>query len=112
MQDVTTRTNRSPDRSGDDEIKAGLLGNEQEQEQAVSRAYERFSKPLAAFIREVVAPTLDSDEVATAVNETFCALARYANARKFHGHGALSTLLFEIAQRKATDLLRKKTCRK
>jgi DNA-directed RNA polymerase specialized sigma24 family protein len=112
MQDVTTRTDRSPDRSDEEDIKAGLLGNTDEQEKAIEQAYSRFSKPLAAFIRERVAPTLDSDEIATAVSETFCALARYASAGKFRADGAISTLLFEIARRKATDILRKNTCRK
>lgn len=111
MQDVTTRTDPSADRS-DEDIKAGLLGTSQDQDRAITRAYQRFAKPLFGFIRESVAPTLDSDEIATAVNETFCALARYASAGKFRSSGALSTLLFEIARRKATDILRKKTCRK
>lgn len=110
MHEITTRTD--PQVRNDEDIKAGLMGNVQDQENAITRAYQRFAKPLAAFIRERVAPTLDSDEIATAVNETFCGLARYAAARKFRSSGALSTLLFEMTRRKATDLLRKKTCRK
>jgi DNA-directed RNA polymerase specialized sigma24 family protein len=111
MHEVTTPAD-VPAVRGDEDIKEGLKGTVRDQENAVTRAYQRFARPLAAFIRERAAPTLDSDEVATAVNETFCGLARYAAAGKFDSSGALSTLLFEIARRKATDLLRKKTCQK
>jgi DNA-directed RNA polymerase specialized sigma24 family protein len=111
MHDVTTRTDRAASNC-DTDIKAGLLGSPQNQESAITRAYQRYARPLSAFIRERVAPTLDSDEIATAVNETFCAVARYAVRGKFQSDGALSTLFFGIAKRKATDLLRKKTCRK
>lgn len=94
----------------EEEIKAGLLGSESEQEVAFEKAYARFAKPLAAFIRETIAPTLDSDEIATAVSETFCALGRYVEKGRFSKEGALSTILFSIARFKAIDLLRSKTC--
>lgn len=71
-------------------------------------AVVRYARPLASFIRESVAPTLDSDEVATAVNDAFIGLAKYAARRKFHANGALSTLLFSIARLKAYDQLRRK----
>jgi DNA-directed RNA polymerase specialized sigma24 family protein len=93
----------------EDEIKSGLIGNAQEREDAFTMAYARYAKPLAAFIRESVAPTLDSDEVATAVSKTFCALAKYIAQGKFRSVGALSTLLFSIARRKGYDQLRIKT---
>jgi DNA-directed RNA polymerase specialized sigma24 family protein len=96
----------------DEVIKQGLMGTASGQELAIEQAYARFAKPLAAFIREKVAPTLDSDEIATAVSETFCAVARYTAGGGFSPKGALSTLFFSIAKRKATDLLRKKTCQK
>ncbi len=96
----------------EEEIKKGLMGTPQEQEAAYERAYNRFARPLAAFIRESVAPTLDGDEVATAVSEAFCGLARYVDRGKFKSDGALSTLLFSIARCKAYDLLRNKTSKK
>ncbi len=95
--------------AGEAEIKQGLTGTAQEQEIAFERAYARFARPMAAFIRENVAPTLDSDEIATAVSEAFCALARYVERGQFKADGAISTLLFSIARRKAYDLLRSKT---
>jgi hypothetical protein len=73
----------------DDDIKDGLLGTEQEQQEAIKKAYERYAKPVAGFIRERVAPTLDSDEVASAVNDTFCALAKYVARGRFKADGAL-----------------------
>lgn len=93
----------------DDDIKDGLLGTEQEQQEAIKKAYERYAKPIAGFIRESAAPTLDSDEVASAVNDTFCALAKYVARGRFKADGALVTLLFSMARLKAYDLLRRKT---
>ncbi|MGO9585518.1 MAG: hypothetical protein ACLP2Y_04910 [Limisphaerales bacterium] len=43
----------------EEEIKTGLKGNEEKQLEAVCKAYDRFAAPLAAYIRESVAPTLD-----------------------------------------------------
>src|SRR5947209_5935316 len=93
----------------EEEIKKGLSGTPEEQEVAFEKAYARFARPLAAFIRETIAPTLDSDDVATAVSQAFCGLARYVQRGKFKSEGAVSTLLFSIARRKAYDLLRCKT---
>lgn len=111
MHDLTTQTDSEAARY-DEEIKNGLKGTVQAQEVAIEQAHKRFARPLAAYTREKVAPTLDSDEIATAVSETFCAVARYAESGRLRASGALSTLFFEIARRKAIDLLRKKTCRK
>jgi len=63
---------------------------------------------LAQFIRETAAPTLDPHEIATAVNDTFIGLANYAARGKFLAEGALTTLLFSIARRKACDQWRRK----
>lgn len=93
----------------DDDIKDGLLGTEQEQQEAIRKAYDRYAKPVAGFIRESVAPSLDSDEVASAVNDTFCGLAKYVARGRFKADGALVTLLFSMARLKAYDLLRRKT---
>jgi RNA polymerase sigma factor (sigma-70 family) len=93
----------------DDEINEGLLGSEQDQHAAIGKAYDRYAKPVAGFIRESVAPSLDSDEVASAVNDTFCALAKYVARGRFKADGALVTLLFSMARLKAYDLLRRKT---
>jgi DNA-directed RNA polymerase specialized sigma24 family protein len=93
----------------DDDIKDGLLGTEQEQQDAIEKAFDRYAKSVAGFIRENVAPTLDDDEVASAVNDTFCALAKYVARGKFRADGALITLLFSMARLKGYDLLRRKT---
>jgi DNA-directed RNA polymerase specialized sigma24 family protein len=93
----------------DKEIKNGLLGTEQQQCEAVEKAYERYAKPLASFIREKVAPTLDSHELSTAVDEVFLGLARSAAKGKITTGGYLGTLLFKMARRKAYDQLRAKT---
>jgi DNA-directed RNA polymerase specialized sigma24 family protein len=92
----------------EDEIKIGLLGSEKEKEDAIHRAYFRYRRPIAAFIRERVAPTLDSDEMATVISATFCGFALYVDRGKFNPDGSLSTLLFTIARRKAIDQLRRR----
>jgi hypothetical protein len=84
MHDLTTQTD-SEAALPDEEIKNGLMGTAQAQEVAIEQAHRRFAKPLAAFIRERVAPTFDSDEIATAVSDTFCAVARYAALGKTAG---------------------------
>lgn len=93
----------------DKEIKNGLLGTEQQQLEAVERAYERYARPLASYIREKVAPTLDGHEVATAVDDVFLGLRRSAAQGKIQPGGYLGTLLFKMARRKAYDQLRAKT---
>lgn len=92
----------------EDDIKLGLLGTEQEREDAIRKAYERFKYPLASFIRERVAPTLDSDELANAVHDAFRGLARYVSSGAFNPDGSLATLLFAIGRRKAIDQLRRR----
>ncbi len=107
MRKVNVRTELE-----DEDIKNGLLGTVQAQKEAIEAAYQRYAKPLAGFIRERVAPTLDSDEVASAVNDTFCALAQYVSRGKFKAEGAIITLLFSMARFKAYDHLRRKTARR
>jgi DNA-directed RNA polymerase specialized sigma24 family protein len=100
---------RTEVRDLDKDIVDGLHGTEQQQLEAIKVAYDRYARPLASFIRESVAPTLDKNEVATAVNNTFLGIARYAARGRLRRTGALSTLLFEIARRKAYDELRYKS---
>lgn len=96
----------------DDAIKTGLLGSEQSQEDAILIAYERYAAPLASYVRESIAPTLDSDELATVVSEVFCELARRVQAGKFTLDGSLPTLLFRMARCEAIDRLRHKQAQK
>jgi len=101
-----------PSKAEEEKIQDGLLGTAAQQEAAFEKAYARFARPMAAYIREVVAPTLDSDEIATAVSEAFCGLAKYIENGRFSSKGALSTILFSIARLKAISILRSKTCKK
>jgi DNA-directed RNA polymerase specialized sigma24 family protein len=96
----------------DSQIKVGLLGDEEAQEKAIFIAYDRYARPLASYIRERVAPTLDSDEIATVVSEVFCVLARRAAQGKFTANGSLTTFLFRIARFKAIDVLRHKSAQR
>ena len=95
-----------------DTIKIGLLGNEQAQEDAILKAYERYAKPLASYVRERVAPTFDADELATVVSQVFCDLARKARVGKFRSDGSLTALLFQMARCKSIDTLRRKSTKR
>jgi DNA-directed RNA polymerase specialized sigma24 family protein len=90
-------------------IKTGLLGTEQEREDAIRDAYELYKRPLFVFIKETVAPTLDYDEIASAINDVFRGLASYVTRGKFTSAGSLKSLLFTMARRKGYDQLRRKT---
>jgi DNA-directed RNA polymerase specialized sigma24 family protein len=92
----------------EDEIKSGLRGNELKQFEAVCKAYGRYAAPLASYIRERVAPTLDSHELTTAVNDVFIELAKKARHGNFRTDGSLACLLFEMARCNAFDQLREK----
>lgn len=59
----------------EDEIKTGLRGDEQKQFEAICKLYDRYSDPLASYVRENF-PTLDSHELTTAVNDVFIGLAK------------------------------------
>jgi len=90
------------------EIKIGLKGDEQKQFEAVCKAYDRFAAPLASYIRECVAPTLDEHELTTAVNNVFLDLAKKAKKGGFKSDGSLTSLLFQMAKFKALDQLKAK----
>jgi DNA-directed RNA polymerase specialized sigma24 family protein len=92
----------------ENEIKIGLIGNAHQQYSAICMAYERYADPLASFILERVAPTLDSTEITTAVNNVFIELARKAREGNFQQCGALSSLLFQIARCNAIDIVRQR----
>ncbi len=90
------------------EIKTALLGNEQAQFNALTKAYARYANPLASYIREKVAPTLDSHELTTAVNDVFIELARKAKLGRLKENGSLVALLFRMAHANAIDQWRSK----
>lgn len=92
----------------EEEIKIGLKGDEQEQFEAVCKAYDRFAAPLASFIRERVAPTLDEHELTTAVNNVFLDLAKKAKKGDFTFDRSLKSLLFQMAKFKALDQVKAK----
>ena len=93
----------------EDAIKTGLRGNVQDQAEAIRVAYERYANPIAAYIREKVAPTLDCHELTTAVNDVFIELARKVGRGNFQWSGSLKSLLFEMGRCNAIDQFRKES---
>ncbi len=92
----------------EEEIKTGLQGNEIKQYEAICKAYERYAAPLASYILERVAPTLDSHDVTTAVNDVFIELAKKAKNGNFNMNGSLACLLFKMARCNAIDRVRER----
>lgn len=74
---------------------------------AVCKAYERYANPLASYLRERF-PTLDSQELTTAVDDVFISLAKKAKVGNFQADGSLASLLFRMARNKAVDQLKAK----
>ncbi len=89
----------------ENEIKAGLRGDEQKQFEAICKARDRYADALAAYIRECVAPTLDGNELTTAVDNIFIGLAKKAKKGNFKSDGSLVALLFRMARFRALDQL-------
>lgn len=90
-------------------VRFGLLGNAQEQEAAIVLAYDRYKKPLMAYLRKNFAE-LSSDEIASAVQDTFIAV--HDNAQKLgETDEPLSRFLFNVAKRRGIDARRKRARR-
>jgi hypothetical protein len=62
------------DEEFDLESQLDLLGEPDVREAAVRRLFERYHKPLMAFVRNKF-PSLSSEDAATASHEVFCEVA-------------------------------------
>lgn len=94
----------------EDEIKIGLLGDEQEREGALHVLWKYYSTKLMAFITKKL-PGLPPDLAANAVSEAFCDLAAAISERNFDFDQPIGRFLFTAAHRQAIDELRKYSCR-
>lgn len=88
------------------QIARALGGNEQQQFEAICRAQERYSDPLASYILERVAPTIESHDLTMAIDDVFVELAKKAREGKFKEDGSLVSLLFRMARCNAIDAMR------
>lgn len=98
------------DQDFDLEVLVGLLGDSEEREAAVRRLFNRYGRPLMAYLRKKL-PSLPAEDVASAVNDTFVAIFRKAEDGSLDVERPLKSLLFTIAKRRGVDLMRAKASR-
>jgi len=94
----------------EDEIKIGLLGDEQEREGALQVLWKYYSTKLMAYITKKL-PGLPADLAANAVSQAFCDLAAAVFEKNFDFDQPVGRFLFTAAHREAIDELRKYSCR-
>jgi DNA-directed RNA polymerase specialized sigma24 family protein len=88
------------------QVRIGLLGADEEREQAVKLLVARFQKPIMKFLAARFAD-LSSDDRASVVHDAFLAVHEKALDRTLNVDSPLHPLLFTIAQRRAIDVRRK-----
>jgi len=90
----------------EDEIKIGLLGDEQERERALLALWKYFNTKLMAYITRKL-PGLPLDLAASAVSQAFCDLGGKVLGGTFDFEQPISRFLFTAAHREGVDQLRK-----
>lgn len=88
----------------------GLLGTDEEREQAVKLLLLRFEKPIMKFLADSFAD-LSSDDRASVVHDAFLTVHEKAVNRTLNVDSPLHPLLFTVAKRRAIDLRRKASSR-
>lgn len=86
-------------------VRCGLLGTPQEQEDAIVLLFNEYKRPLTANLRKNF-PDLPSDEIASAIQDTFIAVDD--NKKKLGDTDQpLSPFLFTVANRRCIDARRR-----
>jgi DNA-directed RNA polymerase specialized sigma24 family protein len=92
------------------EIQIGLLGDEAERREAVTKLFNRYKGRLMIFL-ENKRPYLPAEDAASAVHDAILEIHRMAEERPKDLERPLRPLLFTIADRRAVDLWRKQSRR-
>src|SRR5208283_4707649 len=92
------------------QARVGLLGTDEEREQAIGLLVARFEGPLMKFLADRFSD-LSSDDRASAVQDAFRVIHAKAVNRTLEVDSPLHPLLFTIAKRRAIDLRRMASCR-
>ena len=88
----------------------GLLGTDEEREQAVKLLLSRFERPIMKFLADRFAD-LSCDDRASVVHDAFLAVHENAVNRTLDVDSPLHPLLFTVAKRRAIDLRRRASSR-
>ena len=97
---------KADDEELDLRARIGLLGTDDEREQAVKLLVSRFRRPIMKFLGDRFAD-LSSDDRASAVQDAFLAVHEKALDRTLNVDAPLHPLLFTVAKRRAIDLRRR-----
>ena len=100
----------STDEDFDLEIQIGLLGDEEERQEAATKLFNRYKKRLMIFL-ENKQPYLPAEDAATAVHEAIIEIYQMGETRPKDLEKPIRPLLFTIAARRAVDLFRKQSRR-
>ena len=90
--------------------RVGLLGTDEEREQAVKLLLSRFERPIMKFLADSFAD-LSSDDRASVVHDAFLTVHEKAVNRILDVDSPLHPLLFTVAKRRAIDLRRRASSR-
>jgi len=88
------------------QVRIGLLGTDEEREQAIKLLVSRFQRPVMKFLAGRFTD-LSADDRASVVQDAFLAIHEKAVNRTLDVDSPLHPLLFTIANRRAIDLRRK-----
>ncbi|MDA1277975.1 MAG: hypothetical protein O2960_28605 [Verrucomicrobia bacterium] len=88
----------------------GLLGTDEEREQAVKLLLSRFERPIMKFLADRFAD-LSADDRASAVHDAFLTVHEKSVNRTLDVDLPLHPLLFTVAKRRAIDLRRRASSR-
>lgn len=100
----------STDEDLDLEIQIGLLGGDQERRESVTKLFNRYKKRLMIFL-ENKRPYLPAEDAATAIHDAVIEIYHMADTRPKDLEKPLRPLLFTITDRRAVDILRKRSRR-
>jgi len=104
------RVTDADDEELDLQARVGLLGTDEERQQAIGLLCARFERPLMKFLADRFSD-LSSDDRASAVQDAFSVIYAKAVNRTLEVDSPLHPLLFTVAQRRAIDLRRMASCR-
>lgn len=88
------------------EARIGLLGTQQEKQEALLLLIRRYEGPLMKFLGDHFAD-LNVDERASAIQDAFLVVHQMAENKTLDTDNPLSNLIFTIAKRRAIDARRK-----
>lgn len=92
----------------DEEVSILLIGNEEEQNEAIRLIDRHLRRPIAGVIRKA-APSLRAEELRDAYQDVILAIIQAAREQRYDADRPLLPFIFTLARYKAIDRVRKKS---